>query len=555
MFADLRKYIKMKNKKYLALLLLIAFVSCTSKIDHGDKTVFKYNESAGIGTLDPAFARDQAVIWACNQLYNGLVQLDDSMKITPAIAKSWTISEDGKTYTFLLRNDVTFHQTEFYSFPTPRKVVASDFVYSFNRILDPLTASSGKWVFANIDTNQYGKSAIDAINDTTLQIRLHKSFPPFLGILTMQYCSVVAHEVVEKYGKDYRSHPVGTGPFKFKYWKEGVKLVLAKNPDYFEFENEVRLPHLDAVAISFIVDKQSVFMEFVKGNLDFLSGIDASYKDELLSSSGKLNPKYTTKFQLLTHPYLNTEYLGFLMDKSKSKSDNPLLIKEVRQAINYGFDRAKMIRFLRNNIGTPAYAGMVPQGLPSFDSSVVKGYDYQPQKALALLSKAGYPNGKGMPAITLSASASYLDLCQYIQHELSKIGITLKIEVNPPATQREMISQSKLPFFRGSWIADYPDAENYLSLFSTQNFCPDGPNYTHFSNLQFDKLYQQSQVEIIDSLRFRIYQKMDSILMDEAPVVILYYDQVMRLVQNNIDGLGNNSMNLLTLKRVRKTKK
>lgn len=541
------------NTTLIFLILSLVLISCGHQTDHSGKTVFKYNESSGIGTLDPAFARDQAVIWACNQLYNGLVQLDDSMHITPAIAKSWNISEDGKTYTFVLRNDVFFHQTEFYSYPTPRKVIASDFVYSFNRILDPATASPGKWVFASIDTNKQGKSAIEAINDTILTIQLSKPFPPFLGILTMQYCSVVAKEVVEKYGKDYRSHPVGTGPFQFKYWKEGVKLVLAKNQNYFEFENGKRLPYLDAVAVTFIVDKQSVFMEFVKGNLDFLSGIDASYKDELLTSAGKLNPKYEKKFKLNTHPYLNTEYLGFLMDETKSKSDNPLLKKEVRQAINYGFDRAKMIRFLRNNIGTPAYSGMVPQGLPSFDSSVVVGYNYQPQKALDLLAKAGYPNGKGMPPITLSASASYLDLCQYIQHELSKIGITLKIEVNPPATQREMISQSKLPFFRGSWIADYPDAENYLSLFYSKNFCPNGPNYTHYSNKQFDNLYEQSQNEVIDSLRYKIYQKMDSILMSEAPVVILYYDQVMRLVQNNIQGLGNNSMNLLTLKRVRKS--
>ncbi len=536
----------------LSLVIVFALISCTPSTEHNGKTVFKYNESSGIGTLDPAFARDQAVIWACNQLYNGLVQLDDSMHIIPSIAKSWTISEDGKQYTFFLRKDVFFHQTDFYHFATPRRVVASDFVYSFNRILDPATASPGKWVFSSIDTNGYGKYAIESINDTTLQIQLSKPFPPFIGILTMQYCSVVAKEVVEKYGIDYRNHPVGTGPFQFKFWKEGVKLVLTKNPNYFEFENNQRLPFLDAVSVSFIVDKQSVFMEFVKGNLDFLSGIDASYKDELLTADGKLNPKYQHKFKLNTHPYLNTEYLGFLVDNTKSKTDNPLLKKEVRQAINYGFDRAKMIRFLRNNIGTPAYSGMVPDGLPSFNSSIVKGYDYQPHKALELLSKAGFPNGKGMPPITLSASASYLDLCQYIQHELGKIGIVLKIEVNPPATQREMISQSKLPFFRGSWIADYPDAENYLSLFYSQNFSPNGPNYTHFSNPFFDVLYAKSQVETVDTLRYKIYQKMDSILMDEAPVVVLYYDQVMRLVQNNIQGLGNNSMNLLSLKKIRK---
>lgn len=546
--------ISLRSHFLISTFVVVAILSsCKPKTNNDGKTVFKYNESAGIGTLDPAFARDQAVIWACNQLYNGLVQLDDSMNITPSIAKSWEITNNGTLYTFHLRNDVYFHQTQFFAFSTPRKVIASDFVYSFNRILDPATASPGKWVFAVIDTNSLGKPDFKALNDSTFSIKLSKTFPPFLGILTMQYCSVVAREVVEKYGKDYRNHPVGTGPFQFKYWKEGVKLVLSKNPTYFEFYQNQRLPFLDAVAVTFIVDKQSVFMEFVKGNLDFQSGIDASYKDELLTSSGTLNPKYKNKFKLLTQPYLNTEYLGFLVDKTKSNpSTNPLMKREVRQAINYGFDRVKMIRFLRNNIGTAARSGIVPQGLPSFDTSLVRGYSYQPQKALDLLAKAGYPNGKGMPPITLSASASYLDLCQYIQHELSKIGIELKIEVNPPATQREMISQSKLAFFRGSWIADYPDAENYLSLFYSKNFCPNGPNYCHYSNPNFDKFYEKSQNEVNDSLRYKIYQKMDSLLMEDAPVVVLYYDQVLRLVQNNIDGLGNNAMNLLTLKKVRK---
>ena len=544
---------KMKHiKSILVLLIILIIFACSKNKTIEKRKVFKYNESSGINTLDPAFARDQAIIWACNQLYNGLVQIDDSMNIKPCIAKNWKISDDGKKYTFYLRNDVCFHKTEFYTFAENRKVVASDFVYSFNRILSPEVASPGKWVFSNIDTLN-NKPAFVAINDTTLEIHLKKSFPPFLSILSMQYCSVVPEEVVAKYGKDFRNHPVGTGPFMFKMWKEGVKLVLVKNPIYFEFEDNIRLPFIDAVAISFIVDKQSVFMEFIKGNLDFVSGIDASYKDELLTSSGKLNKKYIGKFNLVTQPYLNTEYLGFLVDENQDNAnENPLLKREIRQAINYGFDRVKMIRFLRNNIGTPAISGFVPQGLPSFDSSIVKGYSYNPEKARQLLNKAGYPNGNGMPVITISASASYLDLCQYIQHEVSKIGINLKIEVNPPATQREMISKSKLPFFRGSWIADYPDAENYLSLFYSKNFCPQGPNYTHFSNKEFDNLYEKSQSEHNNAVRIKIYQQMDNILMQEAPVVVLYYDQVLRLVQNNISGLGSNAMNLLTLKRVKK---
>jgi len=545
----------MKNKTAIFILLsILCLTSCRNTKDSEDsRTVFRYNESSGINSLDPAFARDQSIIWACHQLYNGLVQLDDSMNVIPCIAKSWKISEDGKTYTFSLRNDVYFHETDFHDFVSKRKVIANDFIYSFNRIIDEKTASPGAWVFGNVARNENGKLRMEAPNDSTLVIHLNIPFPPFLGILTMQYCSVVPQEVVEKYGKDFRNHPVGTGPFQFQMWKEGVKLVFRKNNHYFEFENETRLPYLDAIAITFIVDKQSAFLEFIKGNLDFLSGIDASYKDELLTSAGKLNPKYHGKFKMLTMPYLNTEYLGFLVDPDiENEKDNPLMIKEVRQAINYGFDRQKMMQFLRNNIGEAAYNGIIPRGLPGFVNDRNYGYNYNPERSRELLTKAGFPGGKGLKPITLSVSASYLDLSQYIQSELSKIGIPLKIEVNPPATQRDLISKSKLPFFRGSWIADYPDAENYLSLFYSPNFTPGGPNYTHYKNKIFDNLYEKSQQTTDDTLRYAMYAKMDSIMMEDAPVVILYYDQVVRLIQNNIEGLGNNSMNLLSLKKVRK---
>jgi peptide/nickel transport system substrate-binding protein len=169
------------------------------------------------------------------------------------------------------------------------------------------------------------------------------------------------------------------------------------------------------------------------------------------------------------------------------------------------------------------------------------------------MASAGFPEGKGLNPITLTSTAEYLDICKYIQHQVSGIGIDLKIEVSPPAAVKEMKAEAKLPFFRASWIADYPDAENYLSMFYSKNFCPKGPNYTHFSNADFDRLYEKSMSIVNDSLRFSYYRQMEKIMMEEAPVVILYYDQVLRFVRKNVHGLGINPMNLLTLKRVRKT--
>ncbi|MFB0925557.1 MAG: ABC transporter substrate-binding protein, partial [Vicingaceae bacterium] len=194
----------------------------------------------------------------------------------PSIAKSWEISEDGKTYTFHLRSDVYFHNHELFSDGKGRKVVAEDFVYSFNRIIDENVASPGSWLLNNIDYDeQRDFKAFDAINDSTINIYLSNPFPPFLGILTMQYFSVVPHEIVEHFKNDFRRNPVGTGPFKFKMWDEGNKMVFLKNENYFEKDTKgVQLPYIDGVSITFIKDKDMEFLKFLTKNIDFINGAE-----------------------------------------------------------------------------------------------------------------------------------------------------------------------------------------------------------------------------------------------------------------------------------------
>ncbi len=538
----------MKYPYFLLCILALALVSgCGPDGRRNQNLVFRYNEAAGITSLDPAFSRNQANIWAVNQLFNGLVQMDDELKVQPSIAQSWEILDSGHTYIFHLRRDVLFHRNECFKDEGQRRVTADDFKYSFERLRSAELAAPGSWVFQKV-------KAFEAPNDSTLVIRLSAPFSPFLGILSMKYCSVIPEEAVDFYGTEFREKPVGTGPFYFKLWVENEKLVLRKNRDYFEkAENGDSLPYLEAVAITFIPDKQSAFLEFVKGNLDFMSGIDASYKDELLTFEGELQEKYRERFNLYRQPYLNTEYLAFLVDSSREVMDSsPLLDKRVRQAINYGFDRRKMMRYLRNNIGTPANAGIIPRGLASYDTAAVPGYEYNPELAARLLVEAGYPRGQGLPEIVLQTNSSYLDLCEYIQGEVSALGIKLNVEVTPPSTLRQAIATSKVPFFRASWIGDYPDGENYLSLFYSENWTPNGPNYSHFKNARFDSLYLVASSETNDNKRYGLYQKMDSLVMSEAPVVPLYYDQVLRFYPKNVKGLGGNAMNLLDLKKVRK---
>lgn len=534
---------------FLGLLLIL--VSCSSnRKDDEKRTVFRYNESKGITSLDPAYAKDNTVIWPTTQLFNGLVEMDDSLHVVPAIAKRWEISTDSRIYTFYLRKDVCFHDHPLFKDSIGRTVTAYDFVYSFLRIVDPRVASPGFSLFKMVE-KPYDGVGFKAINDTVLQITLQRPFASFLGLLTMPYCFVVPHEVVEHYGNDFRSHPVGTGPFMFKTWREGEKLVLVKNPKYFEVDSSGnRLPHLDAIAVTFISDKQSEFLEFMKGNIDFLSGVNAAYKDELITRAGQLNPKYANRINMEVLPYLNTEYLTFMVDPDKT-SDKIILNKDFRTAINYGFDRAKMVKYLRNNLCSPAYWGIIPAGLPGF-SDEGTAYKYDPDLAREYLAKAGYPNGIDLPEIKLTTTSDYLDLCEFIQHELSQIGIKIGIEVSPLASFKQNKADGNLPFFRGSWIADYPDAENYLSLFYSRNFSPNGSNYSHFKNEEYDRLYAQAVAEPDMAKRIRLYEKMNEIVVRESVIIPLYYDKVVRFYPKNIHHFKGNPLNILKLKSVSK---
>jgi len=516
--------------------------SCNEKkLLFDDSDVFRYNEHKNINSLDPAFAKDLADIWGVHQLFNGLVQMDHKLKVQPAIATSWTLSDSAKVYTFNLRQDVYFHKHPLFGTDSTRTVTAEDFEYSFNRLKDPNLASPGSWVMQKV-------ASFKAIDDSTFQISLSQPFPAFLGLLTMKYCSVVPREIVEHYGSEFRSNPIGTGPFKFKRWEENIKLVFRKHHNYFERDDSgQKLPYLEAVSITFLPDKQSEFLEFAKGNIDFVSGLDASYKDEILTADGRLMDRYQSMVNMIRGPYLNTEYLSFFLDSKLSEIQS----QKLRKAISIGFDRKKMITYLRNGIGIPANGGFIPKGLPGYQQS--KTFEYDPDKARKLISSYRIESGNTNPKVTLSTTSNYLSFCEFIQRELEKLGVELAIEVLPASSLKDAKANGKLPFFRASWVADYPDAENYLSLFYSRNFAPNGPNYSHFSKLDFDELYEQAYLEEDLEERIQQYTKMDSIAMSTYPVVPLFYDEVVRFTRKNISGLGINPINLLEIKRVKKT--
>lgn len=530
--------------RYL-IVLIILFTACTERIAD-NRQVFRYNQPEGLTTLDPAFAKSQPVMWISHQLYNTLVEINRDLRIAPSLARRWEISADGLHYTFFLRDSVRFHDDPCFPSGRGRTLKASDVVFSLGRIIDKATASPGAWIFnGRVDSLR----PFEAPNDSTFIIHLQKPFPPILGILSMQYCSILAPEAVKAYGKDLRRHPVGTGPFRFASWEEGQALILHKNLHYFETDDAgTRLPYLDAVKVSFLDNKATEFMEFRQGRLDFVNDIEASFKDEVLTKKGDLKKEWEGRIQLFKTPYLNTEYLGIYFDTSNQLlQSSPLRMRKVRQAMNHAIDRRKMMMYLRNSIGTAAESGFVPAGLPSFDTSRVHGYAYDPEKARQLLREAAY---NGTP-IMLKTIPIYAELGAFVARQLEEVGVLVKVETMQRATLLEEMAKGQALFFRGSWIADYPDAENYLSVFYSRNPAP--PNYTRYRNLEFDRLYDKALTETNDSIRYRIYQQMDQIIMDDAPVIPLWYDMAIHLVQPGLTGFSPNPLNLLELRRAKKS--
>jgi peptide/nickel transport system substrate-binding protein len=537
-----------KNLSTFFCTMLVAsslFFSCNAN-NKNPKKVFSYNEQTGIASLDPAFAKNQSIMWAIHQLYNTLVEVDTGLNIVGSIAKGWEVSEDRLTYTFHLRNDVFFHDNEAFPSGKGRRMVAADVAYSLSRILDKKTASSGAWIFNNrIDTIK----GFVAIDDTTFQVNLIRPFHPIMGILSMQYCSIVPKEVVEKYGKDFRSHPCGTGPFKFNFWEEGQALILHRNEQYWEADEKgKRLPYIDAIKVSFLDNKATEFLAFQQRDLSFVNDIDPSFKDEVLTKKGELRKDWQNKIILNKHAYLNTEYLGILFDENNELLKNsPLKQKAIRQAINYAINRPKLAMYMRNSIGTAAQAGFVPSGLPSMNAEMVKGYEYNPAKAQALLKQAGFDASKN-PPIKLLTVPIYADIGSFVAKQLEEAGIKVQVEVIQKSLLLEQTAKSKALFFRGSWIADYPDAENYMAMFYSKNPAP--PNYTRYKNPTFDVLYEKALMETNDSLRYQLYREMDQIVINDAPVVPLWYDMVIHLVNKNVRNFYPNALNILELRRV-----
>lgn len=535
------------------LFTVLGLGGCKNVDKKSPQQIFHYNEDVSVTTLDPAFVRSQSENWIVSQIFNGLIDLDAQLQPVPALAKSWEISTDLLTYTFHLRSDVNFCFVDKQGKVTTRKMVASDVAYSLSRIADPATSSPGAWIFVGKIDSQLNRVFI-APNDSTFVLKLVSPAASLLGLLSTNFGYVVPKEYA-RLDKSYLArNPVGTGPFYVRRWEDEIKLVMRKNPHYHEKDTQgVPLPYLDAINVTFVKNKQTAFMQFAAGTYDFFNGLEGSFKDELLTDQAMLKPKYAQKMKAIITPFLNTEYVGCYLGDYPGKT-NWLKDVHLRRALFYAVDKQKLVRFFRNGLGDAGDWGVVPPILNVHEKEAITEANAAWQKALAEYQQSGYAKQNNKPEIVLSTTADYLDMMVYLQETWGRLGVKIKVDIQTGGMLRQLRNEGKLMLFRGSWIADYPDAENFLACYYAPYLSPMGPNYTHFEDAQFDTLYRLIEAGESGqkaSLRKQYIQQANQILIDQAPVIPLYYDKSIRLIQPWVQGLENDAANRLVLKRVK----
>ena len=539
----------------LTIFFTVFLAGCQPRTAEDDPRVFRYNESTGLLSLDPAAARSLEPIWVIDQIFDSLTQLDSLLQVQPSLASSWRVDSTGTVYTFSLRPDIMFP-------PTPgvpglesgRLLVAVDVQYSLERLRDPAVASAGSWILEPLDASMPG-GGIAVRGPHEIEFRLSRPFPAFPGLLSTAYASVLPREAVEHFGPAFRRNPVGTGPFRLAWWEEDVALVLHRNDAYWERDEAgLRLPYLEAVHIDFVRDAGAEAAGLKSGKYDFVSGLHPAYMEDFLTPDGRLAPAHAGDFRLISTPYLKTDYIGMNVDPALPANDgSPYLDARVRQALSLALDRAAIAQHLKRGTVIPTDR-FTPPALVG--RSRPRPVEESREQAAKLLAEAGYPGGDGWPpGMSLLTTAENADLCAALQHDWAQLGIEVAVEVVPPGVHRERVSTGEAMMFRKTWLADYADGENFLALFVSSNAAPAGPNYARFQLPEYDSGYRAAIAETDAGQRIEAYAALDSMVHGEMPIIPLYHDQVIHFVRHEISDWFINGVNRLDLRRVKKSRR
>ncbi len=581
----------MRNLSFICtLMILVCFAACKSDSSSSGSTsggkksgelsalaggkyqggVFKMNETEYFRSLYPLNVTEVGGNRITNMIYEGLVRFNQKdLTILPALAEKWTVSEDGKTYTFNLRKGVKFHNDKCFADGKGRIVTGKDVKYCLDRLCAFDVNNRGYDFFkdhiagaeAYYQATQGGKtgpaegcSGIKLIDDHTISIELKEPFSGFLNKLALPFGYIYPKEAYDAYGVEMRAKTVGTGPFTLKAVRENDAVIMVKNPDYWGKDSDGnQLPYLDGVRVSFLGDQKSELLEFKKGGLDMIYRLPLEMVEEIIDKKGNLKEAYK-EYQFQETPSLSVYYYGFKLSEGRF-ADN----KKLRQAFNYAIDRQKIVDYTVKGAGIVGHHGIIPPAFAGFNANAVKGYKFDPAKAKKLMSEAGYPNGKGFGDLTLqinSGGTRNEQIAEAIQKMLQEhLNINVKITKMPFAQHLEALETSKTEFWRAGWVADYPDPENFINLFVSKHIPPKLSDKSYlntfrFRNQKFDQLYEQALTTLDPAQRNRVYEQADQAMIDEAPIIPIYYYKDRRMLQPYVRNFPQNAMEYRNLRDV-----
>ncbi|MEO5643786.1 MAG: peptide ABC transporter substrate-binding protein [Bacteroidia bacterium] len=542
----------------------------------------RFNETDKFQTLFPILITDAISSHVASQIYEGLVKFDPrTLRIIPSIAETWEIDTSGTLYTFHLRKDVKFQNDICFPDGKGRIVTAEDFKYSFEMLCRNtannasfMTSFKGRVVGASSFYNSGEESkagslqGIKVVDAQTIQIQLEKPGVSFLSILANPSASVIAHEAIEKYGD--KMH-VGTGPFMVSNIANDTStLVLVRNPDYYGSDSlGNKLPFLDSIKISYIDNKKAELELFQQGQLDFVWGLSSeavkTFVPQLISDFEQKPPKF-----LLDH---SSEFVTQMYQFNTTRP--PFDDVRVRRAFSYAIDRNHIVdEVLAREAYGPGINGISPPALPGYKASEIKGYEMvkesedstkaqkEKERVLArkLLSEAGYgPGKKPFPNVKLvinSGGSRNTLVAEEIQNQLRE-HLNVNLEIANVSFQQKLSDErfARADMFRSAWVADYPSAESFLSLFYGADVPdsvskPSYPNTSRYRNAEFDNLYDKGRTARTQAEANNLFFQAEQLMINDAPAIILWYDENYRLTQYRVKNFYTNPMRFLDFSQV-----
>ena len=508
-------------------------------------------------TLDPIKITDVTSFHILSQVYEPLLRFNEKdLSLEPLLAESWSVSENDLTYTFKLKKGVYFHDNDCFDGGNGKEFNASDVIYSFERIFSETENNYAFSLFRNtiVGAEEYntsgGKiSGIKAIDDYTVSFTLVKPSSSFISLMAITSSAMVTKSAVEK------SVVIGTGPFTYDEKNDTeLAVTLLKNKNYHMLDNKgEKLPYLESVAFNYIQEGQDELALFKDGKLDIITGIQPESVKEIVEAQISDFQNNPAKFVLGRYPKIVTSYL------SLNTSIKPFNNVKVRQAISTAIDKSKIVtNVLRGEAFGEGNHGMVPPAIKEYDFSSVIGHEHNIAKAKKLLAEAGFPNGKGFPAIKFSTGKgnTSVRVALEIQKQLLA-NLNINVEISS-LLQKEIMTlndSSQTDMTLGGWLGEFPDPVAFLSVcygagVPESNVESSFPNESRYKNKKFDQLYEQASITLDLKKRYELCLEADQIIATEVPVIPLWYHENYQLIQSSIKNYKSNSMNIQYLTNV-----